>query len=79
MVTDPRPSRGLTRDRRRIETMTPTGGLVLAAVLIGLGLLVLMVKPRGSKRAAGLDRMAGYLLLFLGVCTAFVSLAARGA
>jgi hypothetical protein len=59
--------------------MTPTGGLVLAAVLIGLGLVVLTIRPRGSKRAAELDRMAGYLLLFLGVCTAFVSLAARGA
>jgi hypothetical protein len=42
-------------------------------------LVVLTIRPRGSRRAAGLDRMAGYLLVFLGVCTAFVSLAARGA
>jgi hypothetical protein len=59
--------------------MTPTRGVVVSAVLIGLGLVVVAARPRGNDRATGLDRLAGYVLLLLGVCGVFVSLAARGA
>jgi hypothetical protein len=57
--------------------VTPTWGIIVSAALIGLGLLVLTVRQRGRDPAAGFDRLAGYLLLVMGVCGVFVSIATR--
>jgi hypothetical protein len=58
--------------------MTPPWGIAISAVLIGIGLALLTLRRRADQ-AAGFDRMAGYLLLVVGVCGVFVSVAAWGA